>query len=161
MKVYIGADHRGFKLKEEIFQYLVDEDFEVEDFGAYEYLKDDDYTDYAKKVASVVGGHYVGKGREEHKKHGDVRGILFCGSGVGVDIVANKFDGVRASIGKEARQIEKGRSDDDMNILVIAADFTTFAETKGMVKAFLNTKFSGKERYKGRLEEIKKIEENN
>ena len=161
MKIYIGADHRGFKLKEEIFQYLVDKGYEVEDFGAYEYLKDDDYTEYAMKTASVIGDYYFGKDNEEHKKHGDVKGILFCGSGVGVNIVANKFDRVRASLGKEVRQVEKGRSDDDMNILVIASDFTTSVEAKGMVKAFLNTNFSGRKRYKRRLEEIKKIEENN
>lgn len=161
MKIYIGADHRGYKLKEEIFQYLVDEGYEIEDFGAYEYLKDDDYTQYAEKVASVIGNHYVEKERSVHKIHGSVRGILFCGSGVGVDIVANKFDGVRASIGKDPKQVEKGRSDDDMNVLVIAADFTDLSETKKMVKVFLETKFSGKKRHKRRLEEIKRIEENN
>ncbi|MBN1168288.1 RpiB/LacA/LacB family sugar-phosphate isomerase [Candidatus Woesebacteria bacterium] len=161
MKVYIGSDHRGYKLKEEIFQYLVEKGYKMEDFGAYEYIKDDDYTEYAKKVASVVGNHYVEKERSLHKKHGQVRGILFCGSGVGVDIVANKFDGVRASIGKEVRQVEKGRSDDDMNILVIAADFTDLSEVKRMIDIFLSTKFSGKKRHKRRLEEIKRIEENN
>ena len=161
MKVYIGADHRGYKLKEEIFQYLVDEGFRVEDFGAYEYIKKDDYTEYAKKVASVVGNHHSEKERPVHKKHGDVRGILLCGSGVGVDIVANKFDGVRASIGIEVEQIKRGRSDDDMNVLVIAADYTKSDEAKKMVKVFLETKFSGKARYKKRLEEIEKIEENN
>jgi ribose 5-phosphate isomerase B len=78
-----------------------------------------------------------------------------------VDIVANKFDGVRASLGKEAGQVKKGRSDDDMNVLVIATDFTELPEVKKMVKMFLNTKFSGKVRHKRRLEEIKRIEENN
>lgn len=158
MKIYLGADHRGFKLKEGIFQYLVDAGYEVEDYGAYELIKSDDYTEYAGKVASVVGDYYVGKSGNVHD---EVRGILFCGSGVGVDIVANKFDGVRASLGKEVGQVEKGRSDDDMNILVIASDFTESDEARGMVKTFLETKFSGKKRYKRRIEEIKKIEENN
>jgi ribose 5-phosphate isomerase B len=161
MKIYLGADHRGFKLKEEVFQYLVNQGYEVEDFGAYELVKSDDYTEYAGKVASVVGDYYVDKEKEGKEKRGEVRGILFCGSGVGVDIVANKFDGVRASLGKEVGQIEKGRSDDDMNILVIASDFTTKEEAKRLVKLFLETKFTGKYRYKRRLEEIKKIEKNN
>lgn len=161
MKIYIGADHRGYKLKETIFQFLVDSGYEVEDYGAYEHDKTDDYTVFAEKVASVVGEHYVDRGREEHRRHGDVRGILLCGSGVGVDIIANKFDGVRASVGKEARQVKAGRKDDDMNVLVIAADFTKESEAKKMVKVFLETKFDGKERHRGRLEEIKRIETNN
>lgn len=161
MKVYIGADHRGFKLKQVIFQYLTDKDYQVEDYGAHELNERDDYTLYAEKVGSVVGDYYAGSTQEEVHKHAGVRGILLCGSGVGVDIVANKFDGVRASIGKEVRQIKKGREDDDMNVLVIAADFTKEKEAKEMVKAFLETRFSGKSRHKRRIEEIKRIEENN
>ena len=87
--------------------------------------------------------------------------MLLCGSGVGVDVVANKFDGVRASIGKSVLQVEAGRNDDDMNVLVVAADYTTEKEAKAMLIAFLETKFSGKARYERRLEEIQKIEENN
>ena len=161
MKIYLGADHRGYKLKEKIFQWLVDEGYSLEDYGAYELDESDDYTVYAEKVASVVGSRYIELNRGGHKKHDDVRGILFCGSGVGVDIAAYKFDGARASIGKEPKQIKAGRADDDMNILVIAADFTSTTEAKAMVKAFLGTKFSGAERHKRRLEDIRRIEENN
>lgn len=149
MKVYIGSDHRGYKLKEKVFQWLADWGYETEDMGAYEYDKDDDYTLYAEKVASVVADN-----------DGNL-GILFCGSGVGVDIVANKFDGVRASIGKSAMQVKAGRADDDMNILVIASDYTEEKEAKSMVKTFIETKFSGKSRHKRRLNEIEKIEANN
>jgi RpiB/LacA/LacB family sugar-phosphate isomerase len=78
-----------------------------------------------------------------------------------VDIVANKFDGIRSSIGKNPDQVRAGRNDDDMNILVLAADFTKDHEAKEMVKAFLETEFDGKERYVKRLEEIKKLEQNN
>lgn len=158
MKVYLGADHRGYKQKEKLFQFLVDEGYEIEDLGAYELIKDDDYTEYAEKVASIVGEHYS-SGHPEHE--GDIRGILFCGSGVGVDIVANKFDGVRASIGKEMEQVKAGREDDDMNILVIAADFTEEDEAKKMIKVFLQTKFDGEARHKRRLEDTRRIEENN
>lgn len=161
MKVYIGSDHRGYRLKEDVFQWLVDEGYEVEDFGAYEYDEDDDYTEFAEKVGSIVGNHYTESNREEHKSHGDVKGILFCGSGVGVDVVANKFDGVRASIGKEAAQVKAGREDDDMNVLVLAADFTKEPAAQKMVRTFLQTKFKGDTRHKRRLEDIKRIEENN
>ena len=149
MKVYLGADHRGFELKEKVFQWLVDKEYKVEDFGAYEYVKGDDYTEPAGKVASIVA------------ESPDNRGVLFCGSGVGVDVTANKFDGARASIGKDNDQVRAGRNDDDMNVLVIATDYTTEKEAKTMIETFLKTKFSGKERYKRRLAEIKKIEANN
>lgn len=148
MKVYLGADHRGFELKEKIKSWLANE-YNIVDHGAWEYNKDDDYTLYAEKVASVVADETSS------------RGILFCGSGVGVDVTANKIDGVRASIGKEAEQVKAGRGDDDMNVLVIAADYTDEKEAKNMIKKFLETEFDGKVRHKRRLADIKKIEENN
>ncbi len=149
MRIYIGADHRGFKLKEILKTWLISQNYKVEDMGAYEYDPNDDYTLYAEKVASII------------KENNNSKGVLLCGSGVGVDVVANKFDGVRASIGKEERQVKAGRKDDDMNILVLAADFTAEDEAKKMIKAFLNTKFGGKARHTRRLEDIKRIEENN
>ncbi len=149
MKVYLGADHRGFELKEKVRAWLEKHDYPHEDMGAYELNEKDDYTLYAEKVALVVANEK------------DARGILMCGSGVGVDIAANKFDGVRASIGKEPDQVKAGRNDDDMNVLVIAADFTSDEMAKEMVKVFLESEFSGKVRYVRRLEEIKRIEENN
>jgi len=145
--IYIGADHRGFSLKEKIKKWLTS--YKVKDLGAESSNKSDDYTVYAERVASMVADN-IG-----------TCGILICGSGVGVDIVANKFDGVRASIGKSANQVKAGRTDDDMNILVIAADFTNEEEAKEMVMKFINTKFSGKKRHKKRLEDIKRIEANN
>ena len=148
MKIYIGADHRGFALKEKIAKWLFEWNYEFEDMGAYNLDNTDDYTIYAEKVASVVGKE-------------DSKGVLLCGSGVGVDVIANKFDGVRASIGKSPEQVKAGRGDDDMNILVIAADFTKDEEAKEIIRAFLETKFSEKERFVRRLEDIKKIEANN
>ncbi len=149
MKIFLGADHRGFELKEKIAKWLFEMDHAFFDAGAAKLDPHDDYTKYAEEVASLVA------------KNEGSRGILLCGSGVGVDIVANKFDGVRASIGKNVLQIEAGRNDDDMNVLVIAADYTTEKEAKAMLIAFLETKFSGKARYERRLEEIEKIEANN
>ena len=149
MKVYIGADHRGFRLKEKITKALFDWGYIFRDVGAEYFDPKDDYTVYAQQVASLVS-------KDEKSK-----GILLCGSGVGVDVIANKFDGIRASFGKSAEQVRAGRNDDDMNILVIAADFTKEKEAKKMVKIFLETKFEGKERHRRRLEEIRKIEANN
>lgn len=146
--VYLGADHRGFKLKEKVKEWLTNWGFDFKDLGAENLEPKDDYTLYAEKVASIVG-------KEKSM------GILLCGSGVGVDVVANKFDGVRAAIGKSAEQARAGRHDDDMNILVLAADFTKEAEAEEMVGAFLKTEFSGIARHQKRLQEIKKIEANN
>jgi ribose 5-phosphate isomerase B len=149
MKVYIGADHKGYNLKEGIKGWLRELEYDIEDVGALMLNPTDDYTTYASEVGTKVG---LNKG---------TRGILFCGSGVGVDVVANKFNGVRASVGKVPEQIKAGRNDDDMNVLVIAADFTDVYSAKNMIKMFLETKFEGKERHKRRLAEITKIEETN
>lgn len=149
MKIFIGADHRGYELKEKLKKWLADSGHEVVDQGAYTLDPKDDYTKFASNVAMQVA------------KDQNARGILACGSGVGVDVTANKFDGVRASIGSSPEQIELGRRDDDMNVLVIAAGFTTEGKAKDIVKKFLETEFSGEERHKRRLDDIAKIEETN
>ena len=149
MKIFLGADHRGYALKEKIAKWLFELEYPYQDLGAPSLEVGDDFTKYAEEVASLVA-NTPGS-----------RGILLCGSGVGVDVLANKFDGIRASIGKNVFQVEAGRNDDDMNILVIAADFTEEKEAKAMLIAFLETKFSGKARYERRLQEIEKIEANN
>lgn len=147
--IYLGADHRGFQLKEKVAKWLFEWKYKFIDTGALILDPNDDYTKYAGTVGSIVG------------KEKDAMGVLICGSGVGVDVAANKFDGVRSSIGKNQAQVKAGRNDDNMNILVLAADYTTDKEAEGMLKAFLETKFEGKARYKRRLEEIKRLEENN
>ena len=149
MKIFLGADHRGYALKEKIAQWLFEMKRDFQDLGAPSLEPGDDFTKYAAEVASLVA------------KTPDSRGVLLCGSGVGVEVMANKFDGIRAGIGKDVFQVEAGRSDDDMNILVIASDYTEEKEAKAMLIAFLETKFSGKERYERRIEEIEKVEANN
>lgn len=149
MKIYIGADHKGFGLKEAIKDWFERGDYEFEDMGAYELNPDDDYTLFAEKVASIVANQEA------------TRGILICGSGVGVNIVANKFDDIRASVGFSEKQVKAARNDDDMNILCLAADFTKKGKVKKIVKTFLETKFSGREKHKRRVNDIKKIEANN
>lgn len=149
MKIFIGADHRGFELKEKIAKWLFELDRDFEDLGADHLDPNDDYTKYAESVASLVA------------ENEGSRGVLLCGSGVGVEVIANKFDGIRASIGKGVLQVEAGRRDDDMNILVVAADYTSEKEAKAMLIAFLETKYDKKERHERRLEEIERIEANN
>ena len=147
--IYIGADHRGFELKEKVAKWLFEMKHDFTDLGADHLDPGDDYTAYAEKVASVVG------------KEKGAMGVLICGSGVGVDVIANKFDGVRASVGKNPDQVKAGRNDDDMNILVLASDYTREGEAREMLKNFLETKFGRKVRYERRIKEIEKIEANN
>ncbi len=149
MKIYIGTDHRGFSLKQEIVQFLAADKHEIIDLGATTLDPTDDYPIYAHLVADAV------------TKDPEGWGILLCGSGVGVEIVANKIDGIRAATGMNAEQVAHGRTDDNMNVLIIAADFVSTEDAKSMITAFLTTPFSGQERHTRRLEEIKKIEQNN
>lgn len=146
--IFFGADHRGYELKEGLTSWLEIEGYKFEDLGAFSLDPKDDYTTYAEKVSKKVV-ETLGKG------------ILLCGSGVGVDIVANKFDNVRAGFGKTDKQVMAARKDDDINVLVLAADYTSEEDAKKMIKAFLETKFDGKERHKRRLKVISKLEANN
>ena len=149
MLLYIGADHRGFKLKEELKKVLNGEGYQPQDMGAAEEIESDDYPDYAVKVAEKVkGAMSVGGGR----------GILICGSGAVVDIVANKFEGVRSVLGFSTDQVFDARRDDDVNVLSLPADFIDLKAAREIVKVFLTTLFGGEERHWRRLEKINKIE---
>lgn len=145
--IYIGADHRGFQLKEEIKKYLDERGEKFKDLGNLKFEPDDDYPDFAVKVAGEVA-----KAPEKN------RGILLCGSGVGVDVAANKVGGVRSALALSAWMVQAARKDDDVNVLSLSADITDAATAKRIVKAFLETPFSGEERHKRRIEKIKQIE---
>ena len=147
--IYLGADHRGFELKEKIKQWLSEWGYSFEDMGALEYNKDDDYPDFAKAVAEKVAG--------EAGDAGDNRGILICGSGVGVVIAANKTKGIRAGTAISAQQMKDSVSDEDTNVLGISADYLS-GQAQEIVKTFLETKFSGEERHIRRINKIKELE---
>ncbi len=148
MVISIGADHRGFSLKGTIKKFLVDQGYSVEDAGAAVLTPDDDYPDYARAVAVQVG-------REPAMR----RGIVVCGSGFGVDIVANKVPGVRAALAMSPDHIYQGRHDDDVNVLALAADFTSEEDALKMVRVFLTTPFDDKDaRYARRIAKIGEIE---
>ncbi|MEK7503092.1 MAG: RpiB/LacA/LacB family sugar-phosphate isomerase [Patescibacteria group bacterium] len=149
MKIYLGADHRGFELKEKIKKWLSEWGYEFEDMGAFSYDKNDDYPDFARKVAERVA---------KDPKHS--RGVLLCGSGVGVAITANKVKGIRAGTAISAKQIKDSVNDEDTNILAISADYFSEEETKEIAKSFIEAKFSGEERHIRRINKIKEIEQN-
>jgi ribose 5-phosphate isomerase B len=148
MIIYIGADHRGFYLKESIKQGIKNDGYEIVDLGNSESTPDDDYPDFAGAVAEKVAG----AGEE-------VRGIVICGSGFGVDIVANKFSGVRSALAMSAEHIRAGRNDDDVNVLSLAADLIKPEQALEIVRTFLSTPFQKEDRYSRRLGKISKIEE--
>lgn len=148
MLIYIGSDHRGFKLKESLKIYLKESGYEVVDVGNTNYDQADDYPDFAALV-----------GRKISLDPENSRGILICGSGVGVDVVANKFKNVRSALAFNAEQAIAARSDDNTNVLSLAADYLNEEEAKKIVSAWLKTLFSGEERHNRRLKKIQDIEE--
>jgi ribose 5-phosphate isomerase B len=150
MLIYLGADHRGFKLKEALKYYLKEQGYEVADLGNIVYDKGDDFPDFAAKVAKEVG-----LAPEQTK------GILICGSGTGMAIVANKFKNVRAGLAMSPDQAHTCRHDDNINVLSLAADFTSEDDAKNIVRVFLATPFGDEERYRRRIEKISQIENQN
>lgn len=136
--IYIGADHRGFELKENLKVWLKTQGYEVEDVGNHVFDPDDDSLDSAIKVAEMVEGN-----------EGD-KGILCCGSGHGEDIAANRFPGVRAILGFNRDVTIQGREHWDANILVIPAEWVSAQEAEERVELFLTTEKSTSDRYERR-----------
>lgn len=148
--IYLGADHRGFALKEELKKHFLREGRKAEDAGAYTHELNDDYPDFAYAVAVKIA--------ENPEKN---RGILICGSGMGMDVVANKVRGVRATVGYSYGAAMHARTNDDVNVITLAADELNFNDAKEIIDAFLTTDFSGEERHVRRLKKIEEIEERN
>lgn len=142
--VYLGADHRGYDLKARIAKWLAGRGYEFEDMGAYEYDHDDDYVDYAIKVAEAVA-------------HSG-RGIVICGSGVGVSVAANKIKGVRCGLGFCEDQVHAVRKEDNINVLALPADNVDEEHALKLIEKFLETPFVESERYLRRIEKIGRYE---
>ena len=147
MIIYLGADHQGFELKEYIEGLVKSMGYEVADLGNKEYEADDDYPDFAKEVARRVSQGYENS-----------RGILVCGSGVGVDIVANKFKNIRSALAFNSNQAYDSRNDDDTNILSLPSNYLSREKAKGIIVTWLETPFSGESRHVRRLQKIYNIE---
>ena len=146
--MYLAADHRGFQLKEAIKKSLIERGVAVEDCGAFSYDAGDDYVDFA--AAAKIAENPV-----EHK------GILFCGSGHGVDIVANKFRGIRAALCWNAEVAKQSREHEDANVLVLPADWMDEMQAQEIVSVWLGMPFSGEDRHIRRLKKIEEIETRN
>jgi len=142
MKIYLGADHAGFKLKEAIEDYLEEQSIVHQDMGNKQFVATDDFVDFGKKVAQKVS------------KEKDSLGILICGSGQGMCMIANRFKKVRAAIGYSVAATKQAKHDDDNNVLCLPGRALSQEQAKRIIRAWLNTKFSGFVRYKRRIKKL-------
>jgi ribose 5-phosphate isomerase B len=142
MTIYIGADHRGFHIKEKLTAWLREQGHDVHDCGNFQYDPDDDFPDYSFAVSDKVT-HDAGS-----------RGIVMCGSGGGVTIAANKVHGIRCATAVHVADVKHNRQSNDINVLSLSADFTDFDEAKELVNAFLLVEFEAQDRHNRRLNKI-------
>jgi len=147
MILYIGSDHRGFELKESLKGFLTESGYTLKDMGNDHLDPEDDYPKFGKAVAEQVSADITTR-----------KGILICGSGVGMDIVANRYPQIRSVLAISANQVMASRNDDDTNILTIPADFIDLETVKKIVSVWAQTPFSGSEEDKRRIQMIRDIE---
>ena len=144
-KIFIGSDHAGFKLKEKIKSFLLNEGVNFEDVGALDFNPEDDYPDFAALVAKKVAEN-------------SGAGILVCSSGVGMCITANKIKGIRAINAFNEKIAEMSRIHNNTNVLCLGQDYIEEELAKKIVKRWLETDFSGAERHQRRVDKIAEYE---
>lgn len=145
MTIFIGADHRGFELKNKLIEYLQEKNIRVQDLGSYEYDPLDDAVDYAHKVGEAVLQHVT-----------EFFGIVICGSGVAVDMATNRMKGIRCVLGFNEAQIAHARENDHVNVLAIPSEYVDFELAKKHIDIFLATQPKQEEKY---LRRAKKLDE--
>ncbi len=144
--IFIGADHAGYKTKEYIKRFLDKQGMDYKDVGTDSEKKPDDYPDYAKKVARAVA--------KDPKKN---RGILICGTGTGMVMAANKVKDIRAALIYDRYTAVKSREDNDANIAALRGRGFGKEKAKQLVKVWLDTDFSKKQKHKRRIKKISGI----
>ena len=138
MKIAIGCDHAGFDLKESLKSFLLEKGLEIEDVGCFSKERCD-YPQYSEKVAKLVANQ-------------GMKGLLICGSGIGVSIVANKFKGIRAALVRSVEEAKLSRHHNDANVICLGARITSEDDAFDIVTTWLNEKFE-----EGRHEERLKL----
>lgn len=144
MKYYVGSDHAGYAVKGLVVQMLVSRGYEVEDLGTYSSERVD-YPDYAEKVARAVVADPSS------------RGVLICGTGIGMSIAANKIDGIRAAHCNDWYTAKMARAHNDANILCFGERVSGPGVIESMIDVFTTTEFEGG-RHAGRVEKIMALE---
>ncbi len=146
VKIALAADHAGFKVKEILAQYLREQDVEFVDLGTDTADRPTDYPDYAEKVGEAL-------------RSGEAsRGIVVCGSGVGVTVALNKIPGIRAACCHDTYSAHQGVEHDDMNVLCLGGRIIGPELAREIAGAFLRAEFTAEERHIRRLNKIKAIE---
>jgi ribose 5-phosphate isomerase B len=146
MRVAVAFDHRGVKLRERVKDAVAELGHELVDLGTDASEPRVDYPDKAREIGEVVSG------RETE------RGVLVCGSGVGASVAANKLPGIRAAICHDVYSAHQGVEHDDLNILCLGSEVVGAELAADLVRAFLQARFAGGERYVRRLEKIAAME---
>jgi ribose 5-phosphate isomerase B len=146
MYIYVGADHRGYGLREEVLKYLKSAGYNVEDLGDKQFDPEDDFPVFASAAAQKVLS----------STDEDPRAILICGSGQGMLMAANRIKGIRAGLGWSIEAAKGIRNDEDSNVLALPADLFNDGHQKAFVviEAWLNTPFAGAARYVRRKDEL-------
>ena len=150
MKIYLGADHQGYHLKERVFAYLTKHGYGVEGIGDGVLDPSDDFPIFAQAVVLKVLG-------SDDK---DPRGILICGGGQGMAMAANRFRGIRASVIWDAHEAKMTRYDNNSNVLALPARIMSESDDgvwQGILETWLNTEFSDAERFRRRNAELDQL----
>lgn len=150
MRLFIGADHRGHALKAKLIEYLKRAGYDVEDEGDRQFDPDDDFPVFATRVITAMQG----------SGDSDPRGILICGSGQGMCMAANRFNGIYAAICWDRQSAREARSDDNSNVLCLSANLLdeNFDEAKLIVETWLNTPFAKAARFERRLKQLDELQ---
>ncbi|MBR3252545.1 RpiB/LacA/LacB family sugar-phosphate isomerase [Candidatus Saccharibacteria bacterium] len=147
MKIYIGADYKGFEAKKRLLAYLQEHGYDVVDVGSYQGTEENDFNDPAIAAALAIRGSKVSVG---------IFGILICDSAHGMTMQANRFKGIRAAHCDSVESAKLAREHDDANVLCLSAHFMNEKTMEKIAEAFINTKFEALER---RLKRINRLDE--
>jgi len=140
-KIYLGADHAGYKLKEEL-RFMLEKDGYIVSDVSPEYIPGDDYPKYAKQVANAV------------KKDNKALGLLVCGTGHGMEMTADRFKGIRAFVARSERDALLARQHNHANIIVLGGRITKTAQAKKIVRSWLKARPSTSARHIRRVKQI-------
>jgi len=148
MRVGIAADHGGFELKSQLSKALIEDGYDVVDFGALKLDNGDDYPDFVVPLAIAMANGEV------------TRGLAICGSGVGACVAANKVSGIRSALITDSFTAHQGVEDDNMNVMCLGGQVTGYAEALDLTRIFLKANFKELERFKRRLAKVAALEQN-
>lgn len=144
MRVYLGSDHNGYRMRKVLGEYLKGIGYEVVDDGDFRMDPDDDYPVFAQKVVNDI------LASNDH----DARGILLCGSGQGMCMAANRFKGIRAALGYDRESARAARNDDDSNVLCLPANTLHQEKANAIAEVWLTTDFAKNVRFTRRIREM-------